>query len=155
MKNVFALLAFTVLFQPAFSQIDISKKENLQELHLFCKTDMADEVWLDFDECDLNKLTIYQGNTAYYFKLSSIESVAIEKIEKKKKTITKLVLTTYSAAKIKSESKSSNSSVVVDGLGLVDSDNGIGYIDSINIYGDVNDLEAFKIKLQNILNADS
>ena len=155
MKNVFAFLAFTILFHPAFSQTDISKKQNLQELHLFCKTDMADEIWLDFEECDLNELTIYQGNTAFYFKLSSIESVELEKIEKKKKTITKLVLTTYSAAKIKSESGSSNSSVVVNGLGMVDSDNGIGYIDSINIYGDVNDLETFKIKLQNILNSDS
>ena len=155
MKNLFTLLVFTILLNPAFSQTEMSKKEILEDLHLFFKTGMSKELWIDFNDCDLNELTLYQGNTAYYFKLSSIEFVEIQKVEKKKKTIKKLVLTTYPAAKIKSESGTSNSSLVVNGLGLVDSGNGIGYKNSINIYGDANDLEVFKIKLQNLINTKS
>ena len=122
-----------------------STLENIRE---FAKNNFEGNLWIDFSSCDMNTLTIYQGNIAYTVKLTSLEGTEIKHKRKRKKSVPYLELQTFQGAKIKSEESVSSSDIVVNGIGLVDDDNGIGYINSLAIYGDEDQL----LELQNLIN---
>lgn len=151
MKSILTICVAASICSAALAQNTSDTTISLADIHHYCKSEMTDELWFDYDKCDLETVTIYQGNTAYIFKLTSIAEINIETIVKRKKTISKLLLVTYPAAKIKSESKSSSSSLVIEGIGLIDSNNGLGFIDNLNIYGDAKKLKELKLLLDSII----
>jgi hypothetical protein len=146
-----ALLSFLLAFYSVgiFSQND-SKITELKEIQNFCKSNFENSLWFDYDECDLNSVQFFLDDVSYEMKLSSLESLKIDikerRVAKNKSNAYTLVIKTYPSAKIKK-------SYHVSGMYFVFTitDNGLSFIDELQISGNKEEIETLKEKLEKLM----